>query len=582
MHEVNDCLKTTTPLRRCAIYTRKSTEEGLEQEFNSLDAQREACEAYIHSQRHEGWQLHPDQYDDGGFSGGNIDRPALSRLMEDLKAGLIDIIVVYKIDRLSRSLSDFVRMVELFDQHQVSFVSVTQQFNTSTSMGRLTLNVLLSFAQFEREITSERIRDKLAASAKKGLWMGGTVPLGYDAIDKKLVINTSEADTVRHIYERYLALKCVRKLKAELDTDGYISKQRKSKSGARGGQSFYRGALYTILKNPIYIGKVRHHKNIYQGQQDPIIDSITWKRVQKQLEDNRSSNKRRTTTKQPSLLAGLIYDDRGNVMSPSHSNKNQTRRYRYYVSQAVLRYQDKEVGSVSRIAAHEIEELVSQQLVLLLQDGSKLLDITATYAIDLPKRTSIIERGRLLAEKWQSQSPHQQLVTVSTTLKKVTVGRERVCLIFSRTGLLALISADISTITDESDEIEINLNVKMQRCGIESKLIIEGQGPGSAHKRTVHAIQEALSKAMKWNQALISGEVATMKALAEKEGVAQRYLALLIKLAWLSPEIMQAIIRGQIPATLSLDKLKKGFSLDWHEQWQDLGFATLPSKPKAN
>ena len=240
--------------RHCAIYTRKSSEEGLEQAFNSLDAQREACEAYIKSQQHEGWKTLSRHYDDGGFSGGNTERPGLAQLLEDIKAGRVDVIVVYKVDRLSRSLADFVRLIELFDHHDVSFVSVTQQFNTSSSMGRLTLNVLLSFAQFEREVTGERIRDKIKASKQKGMWMGGVVPLGYDVIDKNLVVNEQEARTVRHIYNRYLALGCVRRLKEELDAKGYISKVRATEGVHAGGRPFSRGALYTLLKNPLYTG----------------------------------------------------------------------------------------------------------------------------------------------------------------------------------------------------------------------------------------------------------------------------------------------------------------------------------------
>lgn len=564
--------QVTARPRRCAIYTRKSTEEGLDREFNSLDAQREACEAYIHSQRHEGWCLHPDHYDDGGYTGGNTDRPALTQLMADLDAGLIDIIVVYKIDRLSRSLSDFVKMVELFEQHNASFVSVTQQFNTSTSMGRLTLNVLLSFAQFEREITSERIRDKLAASARKGMWTGGIVPLGYDAVDKKLAINSDEAKTVQHIHERYLVLKCVRKLKAELDENGYVSKHRPSASRNRGGCPFYRGALYTILKNPIYIGKIRHKKNVYNGQHESIIDALTWKRVQQQLEANRSKRRRRVNAGQPSLLAGLIFDDKGNRMSPSHGTRNRTRRYRYYVSQAVLRYQGTEAGSVTRIAAHTIEELVIRELLDLLQDGTLLLALTEAQAIALPQRSAIIERGQRLVNKWESLTNHEQLEIVTMVLKKVNVGRESVSLVFSRAGLLKLLGNGDLTTPVKSVDYQIELAVSLQRCGIESKLIVVGKDPGPAHSSTIQAIQKALEKALKWNQALITGETTSITALAEQNGFSQRYVGKIIKLAWLSPEIMQAIIRGQIPATLSLDQLKKGFPLDWDEQQAKLGF----------
>src|SRR5690349_12122252 len=270
--------------RRCAIYTRKSSEEGLEQEFNSLAAQREACEAYIRSQRHEGWVLTRPRYDDGGFSGGNLERPALQHLLADIRTGRINIVVVYKVDRLTRSLADFARLVEIFDAQAVSFVSVTQQFNTTSSMGRLTLNVLLSFAQFEREVTGERIRDKIAASKKKGMWMGGNVPLGYDADERALVINPAEAETVRRIFALYRELGCVRRVKEEADRLGLKTKRRTMSNGAeRGGKPFSRGHLSQLLANPIYTGRIAHKGQLYPGQHPALIDDETWTAVRQQL-----------------------------------------------------------------------------------------------------------------------------------------------------------------------------------------------------------------------------------------------------------------------------------------------------------
>src|SRR5271168_4429600 len=266
---------------RCAIYTRKSSEEGLEQEFNSLHAQREACEAYIRSQQGEGWRLHKTPYNDGGLSGATMERPALKQMLADIEAGLVDVVVVYKVDRLTRSLSDFARMVEVFDGHQVSFVAVTQQFNTTTSMGRLTLNVLLSFAQFEREVTGECIRDKIAASKRKGMWMGGLVPIGYEVRDRQLVVVESEAVTVRHIFKRYCELGSVRWLKEDLDRDGLRSKLRIASNGSRtGDKSFARGALYTLLRNPIYLGEIRHRGERYPGQHQPIVERSAWDKTQ--------------------------------------------------------------------------------------------------------------------------------------------------------------------------------------------------------------------------------------------------------------------------------------------------------------
>src|SRR6266496_4025831 len=323
-------------LFRCAIYTRKSTEHNLDLEFNSLDAQREACEAYIKSQAHEGWQLFPDHYDDGGLSGASLDRPALQTLLTDVRAGKINIVVVYKVDRLTRSLADFAKLVELFDQHQVSFVAVTQSFNTTTSMGRLTLNVLLSFAQFEREVIGERVRDKIAASKKKGMWMGGMLPLGYDVKDRKLVVNKGEARTVVDLYCRFLVLKSVRHLHDELGGAGIRSKQRVRPDGTTyGGQKIARGALYLMLQNRIYRGEITHKGKSYPGEHPAIIDQPLWDEVQAVLAQNRVERATGVRTKYPSLLGGFVFDATGERLTPTHAVKKGT-RYRYYVSTSLV------------------------------------------------------------------------------------------------------------------------------------------------------------------------------------------------------------------------------------------------------
>jgi len=304
-------------LQRCAIYTRKSSEEGLEQEFNSLHAQREACEAFIKSQAGEGWRLIKTDYDDGGLSGATMERPALQRLMADLNQGLINVVVVYKVDRLTRSLTDFAKMVEVFDAHAVSFVAVTQQFNTTSSMGRLTLNVLLSFAQFEREVTGERIRDKIAASKQKGMWMGGLVPLGYDVHDRRLSVNQSEAETVREIFRRYLELGGVRLLMEELNRRGIRSKVRVAKNGkTSGGNSFFRGALYVLLSNPIYIGEIRHKGVRHPGLHEPIVDRELWEKTQLLLRSQAARGGSRTKAV-ASPLMGRLFDESGQSLTPS-------------------------------------------------------------------------------------------------------------------------------------------------------------------------------------------------------------------------------------------------------------------------
>jgi len=337
---------------RCAIYTRKSSEEGLEQAFNSLDAQRDACEAFILSQKHEGWVSLPEMYDDGGISGGTMERPSLTRLLADIAAGKIDTVVVYKVDRLTRSLGDFAKIVEVFDTAGVSFVSVTQAFNTTTSMGRLTLNMLLSFAQFEREVTGERIRDKIAASKQRGMWMGGLPPLGYDVAERKLVVNEAEAETVRNVYRRYVELGSVRALKDELDQDGVVSKRRIDRFERQtGGKPLARGALYLMLQNRIYRGEIVHKDQSYPGEHAAIVDEELWDNAQVLLAANRVARKTGAKAAAPSLLAGLIYDDAGERMTPTHANKKGT-RYRYYVSQNLItRGRSAGSGSGRRILA---------------------------------------------------------------------------------------------------------------------------------------------------------------------------------------------------------------------------------------
>ena len=366
-----------SPLRhvRCAIYTRVSSDEGLEQAFNSLDAQREACAAYILSQKHEGWTTLTRGYDDGGFSGGSMDRPGLRQLLADVAAGGIDVVVVYKVDRLTRALSDFARIVAIFDAAGVSFVSVTQAFNTTSSMGRLTLNVLLSFAQFEREVTAERVRDKIAASKAKGMWMGGVVPIGYRAEARSLQPVPEEAALVQRIFERYLALSSVHKLKAELDAAGIRTPERQYRNGSRsGGAAFSRGRLYNLLANPLFIGRIRHRNQVHPGQHPTIVDEALWQAVQDRLADNRQSRSMQGTVERPSPLAGRLFDPDGRKMRPSHARRK-GRRYRYYVSTNLV------VGSVAtgatgwRIPARELEAAVGTAVAARLREPGFLSEV---------------------------------------------------------------------------------------------------------------------------------------------------------------------------------------------------------------
>jgi len=400
---------------RCAIYTRKSTEEGLDQEYNTLDAQRDACEAYIRSQASEGWKALPARYDDGGYSGGNTERPALQTLMADIRDHRVDVIVVYKIDRLTRSLSDFAKLADLLDDHDVSFVSVTQQFNTTTSMGRLTLNMLLSFAQFEREVTGERIRDKIAASKKKGLWMGGTTPIGYRVEDRRLVIIEEDADIVRSIFRLYLELGTVRQLKQALQERGIVTKKRELSDGRiTGGQPYQRGHLYQLLSNPVYIGHIPHREESYPGSHTPIIDQATWEAVQKQLGDNRQGHRRKAGAKAPSLLAGVLEDDQGHRFTPSHAT-TRGRRYRYYVEQT-----KNNDTSPRRLPALEIEAAVRREVQGFVTSPQRLVD---ALGHDLPARhvEQLIRRSNALQTFFEDTTRSQWMETVRPLLRRVVL-----------------------------------------------------------------------------------------------------------------------------------------------------------------
>lgn len=549
---------------RCSIYTRKSSEEGLEQSFNSLHAQREACEAYIKSQRHEGWTVLKDAYDDGGFSGGNVDRPALTQLLDAVKHKCIDVVVVYKVDRLSRSLADFVRIVDLFDQHNVSFVSVTQQFNTSTSMGRLTLNVLLSFAQFEREVTGERIRDKIAASKKKGMWMGGTVPLGYDIQNKQLIINQYEAKTVRFIFDTYIKVQCVKTVKEALDQKGVRGKQ---------GKLFSRGALYTILKNPIYIGKVQHRGNLFDGIHDPVVEETCWKQVQSILHQNRYAQKHRVHAKQPSLLAGLLLDDQGNAMSPTHATKK-NRRYRYYISQAVLRYRASEAGSVLRVAANDIEKPVIRALLDLLKSPDSLLSLFKNQLTNALKQKGVLDKAQNIAANWKSQSVSNQIECLQQMIEQLIVGQKQITIRMNLAGLGECLDINYS----DKPFHDIRIPIQLKRCGLEMKVIIQSETEKSTDPNILRAIQKGIAQALTWNEQLLNGDVASIQEIATNEKLDRSYVMRRLRLAYLAPDIMLAILNGHIPPDLTINKLRNGFPLDWEQQRNQLGFNEITTQ----
>ncbi|WP_431285587.1 recombinase family protein [Humitalea sp. 24SJ18S-53] len=408
-------LPATVKKVRSAVYTRKSSEEGLDMAFNSLDAQREACEAYITSQRSEGWVLVPDRYDDGGVSGGTLERPALRRMLADIERGRIDVIVCYKIDRLSRALMDFAKLVEVFDANNVTFVSVTQSFSTTTSMGRLTLNVLLSFAQYERELIGERIRDKVAASRARGIWMGGFVPLGYDARDRKLLVNDAEAALVRRIFEGFVATESGTNLVASLRAEGHLTKR---------GRAFTKSDVYRVLSNRTYLGEAMHKGKSHPGEHAAIVPQEMWDAVHSLLTVSPRVRGNRTRCQTPALLRGLIFGEDGRAMSPTHTRGRRGQIYRYYVSQSVLKGGAADGPAIARIAAAEIEAAVMAQVRGLLRQPEVVLGAWRAARTSAPDLTEA--EARLALERldplWEELFPAEQARIIHLLVDRVDIG----------------------------------------------------------------------------------------------------------------------------------------------------------------
>jgi site-specific DNA recombinase len=534
-------------LARCAVYTRKSTEYNLDIAFNSLDAQREACEAYIKSQAHEGWRAIPGRYDDGAFSGASLERPALQQLLTDIRAGKIDIVLVYKVDRLTRSLADFAKLIELFDAHGVSFVSVTQSFNTSSSMGRLTLNVLLSFAQFERELIGERVRDKIAASKRKGLWVGGPVPLGYAAMDKKIVVVPAEAEVVRTIFAQYLQLGSIRALAEELDRHGVRSRRRRLSNGRSvGGGRFGVGALAYLLQNRFYIGEVAYQGKVYRAEHEPILESPLFEAVQSKLAAHAVARRRRLRGS-PALLAGRLFDICGNRMSPTHTNKGGA-RYRYYVSEAVLQGKRQAAASVGRVPAAEVEALVMAALRDHLDPNdaggqlpdSDLLERHLECVILMPNQLEL--RLRQSPKAAQADDPD---------LKNPSAPR---------------LTGDITITVPWRSPPPAALN------GIVH--VPAHNTPMKPSRR--ESLLMALAQARSWVDELANGRLGSCAVLASREGKAERHIRLLLPLAFLSPRIVSALLDGTAPADLTIIALARTLPWSWAEQERRLG---LPRDP---
>lgn len=497
---------------RCAIYTRKSTEQGLELEFNSLDVQREACEAFIKSQTSEGWRALSKRYDDPAYSGGNMDRPALQTLLKDIEAGQVDVIVVYKIDRLTRSLADFAKLVDIFDARSVSFVAVTQQFNTTTSMGRLTLNVLLSFAQFERELASERVRDKVAASRKKGKWMGGSVPLGYDSKDKKLVVNAVEAKTVRMIFERYLALRSFQKLVDDLNRKGVRTKTRAAKGKTSGGVPITYGPLAYLLKNRTYLGETGHAGSWFPGEHEPIIHGDLFDKVQQLLKTN-SDGRTGRRYQSGALLTGLIYDDRGNRMSPSFSVKGGV-RYRYYISSPLVRGQKTKAGAISRVSAPAIEADIERLIRARIEDASEE---------DTQSTRELIEKG----------------------LDRVTVRENRI------------------VVQLKADPAPVDIPWLPVSKGNLAR--VELEPTANHHDPRDTKLVQTLLRAQIWLKALSDGTYESVEQLARAVDLHPKVVRNRIQWAFLSPDIVRYSLRISTERHFRLEKLTTP-PLGWSEQ----------------
>jgi DNA invertase Pin-like site-specific DNA recombinase len=527
-------MTSDTPKRvRCAIYTRVSDDQGLEQDFNSLDAQYDASQAYIRSQSHAGWTLIRSKYDDGGFTGGNIDRPALQRLLDDVRSGKIDVIVVYKVDRLTRSLADFAKLVELFDQHHVSFVSVTQQFNTTTSMGRLTLNILLSFAQFEREVTSERIRDKIAASKRKGLWVGGMVPFGYDAKDRRILVNEEEAERVRVIFQRYLAVGSLHLLMADLRQQGIVTKLRTLKTGKIvGGIPFTRGGLAYLLRNRFYVGEVVFKGEVLTGEQPAILDRGLFDAVQAKLSEQKTDH-RTSRVNSDALLMGRLFDDRGNRMSPSYTCKHGV-RYRYYLSSALMQGQVEQSGSVRRIAATEIENLVIQSV----RDHVRPVEVIDDHRLVNAYIARVEVRPDQLAVK---------LIQTETANGSQSNGTNMLHIPWSK--------------TPPTRRREILLPADLSQ-----------QHPRPVRSDTKGTLIAGIAQGRRWLKELIEDAAATTDSIAKREGCSTRKVNMIISLAFLAPDLVKAAIDGHLPHGLGMTRLCD-LPIEWARQHQVLGLA---------
>src|SRR5438132_5087573 len=494
-----------------------------------------------------------------------MERPALQRLLADIRAGRIDIIVVYKVDRLTRSLADFARLVEIFDAQGVSFVSVTQQFNTTSSMGRLTLNVLLSFAQFEREVTGERIRDKIAASKKKGMWMGGIVPLGYDASERTLVVNAAEAETVRCIFALYRELGCVRRVKQEADRLGLSTKRSTTAGGIeRGGRPFSRGHIYNLLSNPIYIGEIAHKGQLYPGQHPALIDADTWAAVRDQLAANARDHRRKAHATEPSLLAGLLTDAQGERLTPSHAVKK-GRRYRYYVSTALITETGTDRPQGWRLAAQEIEDAVIKVLADALTSPALLIERFGA-AIPSDQTRRMLDRATRLAAAL-NRSPAERAKVVRDLIEEVVVEENAITIKVQRGGLLGGAVVPPSSENPSDSPVALAASLAFKRRGGEMRLVLPGVAIQNERSRCDPTLIKAIARGRAWFEEFAAGRARSLRELAERDGITRRYVRRLVDLAFLSPKLVEVILHGRQSDALTATRLTElDLPLDWTDQ----------------
>jgi site-specific DNA recombinase len=558
--------------QRCVIYTRKSSEQGLEQEFNSLDAQREACEAFVRSQASLGWSLVPGAFDDGGLSGGSMERPALLRLLDEVRAGRVDVVIVYKIDRLTRSLADFAKMVEIFDRHGVSFVSVTQQFNTTSSMGRLTLNVLLSFAQFEREVTAERIRDKVAASKKKGIWMGGTVPIGYRAINRKLVIHKDEAAFVKWLFERYDSGNASLQQLAADATRAKIMREPRKGEGQPAPRQFMRGQIAYILANPIYVAKIRHGELIYEGEHQPIIGQELYDRVQDRLKGRAARRASQTNFGRQHLLAGILVDEAGDPLWSVHTQQRGI-RYRYYVSRPSTAGDQRKADAATtaanlisstkapsakawRLASTMIEPLIESELQRVLTSAS-VLDAALSEAVAAKNRPAMHAAANDFWSSYLTAEPEARRKLIQTLVDRI--------LLTATTITIGIRLAAIDSATDPEAVITIERPMQLRRRGHETKLVLQDQ-PASA--KPDRSLVDLLKRAHLYLASLTDGSGRGISDVANADQVDRSDFSRVLRCAFLAPDITTAIIEGRQPVDLTATKLLRLADLPqgWDEQ----------------